>query len=156
MSKSQKRLALFVVPATVACVAIPAGAFGEGKAAEQPSCRKDWEKCFDNGELINSYVRGEAGRDAIIQCRDLADRQSKHGAPDWPWFDRFGRYRAGRDFPKTGVITIVDRQVIFLDAYGSQARISVTCQYDLRSRQVQNMTIEQDKVTAITDRVDSP
>lgn len=167
MGKSLRRAAFVARFATAfPCIAMAGGAFSQERPApieqapvepaDHLACRKDWRRCSDNVELIKSYVRGEGGGEVIARCRESAERKSKFGTPNWPWFDRSGKYRAGDDFPKTGIVTLVDEQIIFLDAYGSQAKTSVTCKYDLGAGEVQSIDIQQEKGRAVLDRGDDP
>jgi len=103
------------------------------------SCQTGWANCKDNRDLVEHYSEMPA---AIAACRAMADSRSKYGTPEWPWL-KFGQFKAGDDFPKTGLITIIEPEAKFQNGFGAMERVTVGCLYDLRSRHVIDVGISE-------------
>ncbi len=109
------------------------------RVAEVSSCQSEWSRCRDNADLVENYS-GMANVRA--ECRTRADEKAQYGTPEWPWV-KFGKYRAGDDYPKTGMIVIGEADARFQNGFGAMAHVAVSCLYDLRSSKVVDVEIEE-------------
>lgn len=94
---------------------------------QQPSCKTQWKLCTDNGDMANNYenwswVKG--------RCGEAADKTAKYDDPKWSW-KTFSYIIRGDDYPKTGIVTLVDQDVKFQNKFGTYVKSKVTCEYDL-------------------------
>jgi hypothetical protein len=105
-------------------------------------CQKNWEKCADNADLINNFVDNNLSvkSDIMNDCTNGAEKLTKYGTPKWSWI-KFGKFKSGDDFPKTGVIFIVDDEAMFQNEFGAYKHVMVNCEYDLRNSQLLNVEV---------------
>jgi hypothetical protein len=52
------------------------------------------------------------------------NEMAKYGTPEWPWL-KFGRFLKGDDFPRTGVISLVEKDAKFSNAFGAMVHVTV-------------------------------
>ena len=106
-----------------------------------PSCSNDWKVCKDNAELMNSD--NFAVIEASAYCKIEADHQSKYGdGGSWGWI-KFGKFYPGDDYIKTGVMTTIDDHVTFANQYGAQVKSEVICRYDMNSKKVLSVSVNE-------------
>jgi hypothetical protein len=121
---------LIILP--VASPAVPATS--EGSA----TCSTNWKTCVDNADLANnnSVFNIKAG----LACKRAADDMAKYGKGEWPW-DSFGTFLKGDDYPKTGIVTLIERDAGFKNGFNATVRSRVVCTYDLNTKQVVDVQI---------------
>lgn len=114
---------------------------GSTAAATEPaaSCKTDWHLCSDNADLINnnSSILG-----AQIACKSSANDLAKFGSPEWPWLP-FGSFYKGDDGVKTGKLRLVEKDAKFQNGFGAMAHVIVNCTYDLTSKSVIDVSVDQ-------------
>jgi hypothetical protein len=101
------------------------------------SCRADWQKCADNGQLVNHYSDWSHVQ---VECKNAANGQAKYGNPDWPWFP-FGTFHAGNNYITSGIAIAVEPDAQFSNGFGGMVHSRVTCTYDLRAKRVTSVDI---------------
>jgi hypothetical protein len=103
------------------------------------TCKEDWHKCTDNADLINNSGKQIS---MAYACRDEANKQAKYGDPTWPWaFLMFGTFHKGDNYPKTGIVTLIEHDARFQNGFGAMAHVNVTCTYDLNAKTVTNVVV---------------
>jgi hypothetical protein len=102
------------------------------------SCNSDWRQCVDNADLINNF--GDISRGSV-SCQYAAKKLAKYGAPSFPFFS-YSRYHSGNDYVRTGLATLIEPEAEFQNAFGAMVHSVVTCQYDLNSRQVVDVSVD--------------
>jgi hypothetical protein len=100
-------------------------------------CKTDWKKCSDNAELANNYSGWTTVQSA---CKIAAEAKAKYGTPKFPWFS-FGSFLGGDDYPKTGVVTVIEPDAQFSNGYGAMVHSEVRCIYDLNNNMIRNILI---------------
>ena len=105
-----------------------------------PSCEDDWHLCADNAQIADNYTGWIAAENA---CERAADKMAKYGTPKWPnsWLPNFGYFRTGSDFPKTGKAILIERDAQFQNIFGVMVHSTVTCTYNLATKEVSNVDI---------------
>jgi hypothetical protein len=109
-----------------------------GTTNEPASCVNDYRKCTDNADVVNNNLDAKY---AGGLCSSEVDDHVKFGSPKWPWV-KFGKFRTGSDFPRTGEIWVIDDEVQIQNMYGAMARTTVQCNFDLASRKVIEIGID--------------
>jgi hypothetical protein len=104
-----------------------------------PSCAETWSLCTDNADMINHYGHMF---DATYSCKKQLESSVKYGDPEWTWF-AFGSFRTGTDFPKTGIVKIVDPDVKVQNAFGAKVHARVECWYDFNAKTATIMDISE-------------
>jgi len=92
-------------------------------------CVNSYTACSDNADMVNNYRKMF---DAKWACRREIDDRAKYGTPEWSWIT-FGQFYKGNDYPKTGLVKIIDDDVKIPNAFGAKARSTVVCWYDFVS-----------------------
>lgn len=97
-----------------------------------PSCSNDWKLCIDNAAMINEWN----GLSLVqIKCKYAANDIAKYGHPDWSWFP-FTNFMPGNDYPSTGMVTLIDRDVRFSNGFGAMTKVTAVCVYNLKLNKV--------------------
>jgi len=79
---------------------------------------------------MNHYWKtGEAQR----ACKEALGKSVKFGDPEWTW-GAFGSFRIGDDYPKTGLLKLVDPDVQIPNGFGAKVHSKVECWYDLNKK----------------------
>lgn len=94
------------------------------------TCKEKWSLCADNADFINNYSKTF---DAQYACKELTNRRVRFGDPEWSWTP-FGKFRRGDDFPKTGIVKLIDDDVKIQNAFGTKLHGFVECWYDFNSK----------------------
>lgn len=102
-----------------------------------PSCKTEWRLCKDNSDLANNYREMSK---AQVACKIRADDSAKYGAPEWPWLV-FSSFLPGADAPKVGILTLIEKDAKFSNAFGAMQRVTVICVYDFVSHTVTDIQI---------------
>lgn len=113
------------------------GSKEEEKEKANPTCKSNWRLCSDNADLINHFTdisRGQVG------CEIEAKKLAKYGDPKFPSF-YFSTFHRGNEYIKTGIVTLIEPDAQFQNAFGAMVHSTVTCTYDLNSDRVLNVTI---------------
>lgn len=122
---------------------------GGSRIGEEPiTCKSDYKKCADNTELVNNYDGITAARSA---CKRAVNDHVQYGEPSWSWYEGFEGFFTGDDFPKTGVVRMLDEQVKIQNQYGTNVKSKVTCNYDMSTKKVLQIAINGDP-TVINER----
>lgn len=95
----------------------------------QNTCKENWSICADNADFINNYSKMF---DAKYACKIATNKRARFGDPEWSWVP-FGKFRKGNDFPKTGVVKLVDDDVRIPNMFGAKLHGFVECWYDFKS-----------------------
>jgi hypothetical protein len=101
------------------------------------NCTSDWTKCTNNADLINHYSKMY---EATSACKRALEQSVKFGDPEWTW-GAFGSFRIGDDYPKTGLVKIIDTDVKIPNGFGAKAHSKVECWYDLNKKSATIMSI---------------
>jgi hypothetical protein len=110
-----------------------------GKPETVATCATNWKTCTDNADLINN---GNVKIKMAYACRDTANKQAKYGDPTWPWaFLMFGYFHKGDDYPKTGIVTLIEKDARFKNAFNADVHVTVTCTYDLNTARVNDVNV---------------
>jgi hypothetical protein len=113
-------------------------ASNDDKAAATPvTCVNDFHKCTDNADLVNHY---NGISHAQVGCENEAERLAKYGTPKWPWF-AFSSFMGGDAYPKTGIISLLEKDSQFSNAFGAMVHSHVLCKYDLTQKKVLDLSI---------------
>jgi hypothetical protein len=108
--------------------------FSASSVPSVPSCKTDWTRCTDNADLVNNYSKMI---DAKIDCQIAANKLATYGTPVWGYaIGIFGKFLRGSDFPRTGIVRLVDDDVQFSNAFGATQHYMVSCKYDLGKKRV--------------------
>ena len=124
----------------------PAGAAGAAPSSGRPAtpvpaCASDWQACADNHDMATHHT---GWRDVLRACQDETNYAARFGQPDWGAPDApFPTYAAGRDFPRTGRVTVVEPNVRFQDGLGGYIDAEVRCSYDLSTAEVTALAIDE-------------
>jgi hypothetical protein len=113
-------------------VLIAIGSNKEAADKANPTCKTDWRLCADNSDLINNFgdiTRGQS------YCKIEAEKLAKYGSPKWPWL-AFSTFYTGKEYVKTGIATLVEKDAQFSNAFGAMVHSTVTCRYDLNLQKV--------------------
>ena len=101
-----------------------------------PSCKKDWHLCVDNADMANNW---DNWSHVQVGCKIAAEKEARYGdGPEWPWLS-FSTFLKGDDYPKTGVVTAIENDAKFVNAFNAKVRTKVTCTYDLNANKVTNI-----------------
>jgi hypothetical protein len=106
--------------------------------APPSACSTNWTLCVDNADLVNN--NRSVRIDAKAACTTAANERARYGTPVWP-SGSFDQYIPGNDYITTGRMVLREDDVKFQNGFGVLARTSVTCTYDLRSRQVVDLKV---------------
>jgi hypothetical protein len=110
---------------TNAVISVPAG------------CGSDWKLCSDNSDLVNHW----SGWFRVQrECKAEAERHSKYGTPEWPWF-AFGRFYEGKNYVTKGIAMAVENEAKFSNGFGAMVKAQVICTYDLTNDTVTDVSI---------------
>lgn len=105
------------------------------------SCKDNFHSCKDNEDLVNNY---SGFRDARADCKIKADDAAEYGTPKWPGLwggGAFGSFRIGTDAPRTGIVTLMEPNAQFQNAYGAMVHSTVTCVYDLNQHAIKDIEV---------------
>jgi hypothetical protein len=98
------------------------------------SCAGDWHKCADNEDLVNNY---DKMMDAKIDCQSAANKLATYGTPKWGYeIGIFSKFYRGNDYPRTGIVRLIDDDVQFSNMFGGMQHYIVSCKYDLANKRV--------------------
>jgi hypothetical protein len=100
-------------------------------------CNSDWKLCSDNSDLVNhwsGWFRVQS------ECKSEAERRSKFGTPEWPWF-AFGTFFQGKNYVTKGTAIAVEDGAKFSNGFGAMVKVKVTCTYDLNNNTVADIGI---------------
>jgi hypothetical protein len=107
--------------------------------AQKEACKKNWNSCADNEQLVNEWHDWSRVQSA---CKMAANDQAKYGDPEWSWLP-FSKFLKGDDYVKRGKATAIDTDAKFKNGFNASLRVRVTCQYDLRADRVINVSISE-------------
>lgn len=100
-------------------------------------CKSSWWQCSDNADLINNYTGISDGK---VDCEIAAKKLAKYGTPKFPW-GAFGTFYTGSDYVKTGVVTLIEKDAQFSNAFNAMVHSTVICKYDLNARKVLDASV---------------
>lgn len=120
-------------------------------SAQAPSCENDYKLCKTNEDLINNFDHMGRMIDAKVACKQSINNHVKYGSPDWA-FHEFGSFKRGDDFPKTGIILLVDSSVKIQNMFGAKVNSTVLCEYNLNTKKVLTIVINNDDPIIISER----
>jgi hypothetical protein len=74
---------------------------------------------------------------AKAACQIAAKKLAKYSDPKLPW-SPFGTFYGPKDnsYVKTGIVLIEEPEAQFQNGFGAMVHSTVTCRYDLNSKQV--------------------
>ena len=122
------KMALVIVAITlIAGLVNSCSETGKQRELSAGPCANSWELCSDNSDLINKY-KGVV--DAQVACKRSAIDRGRYGEPSFPWLS-FGRFLPGDDYPKTGIITLIELDARYANQFGAMVQTRVACRYDL-------------------------
>jgi len=124
--------AALVCSATALCAVLAGPAMAD-------DCSSNWKICADNADLANNNT--DYGVKAKVACKMAAEDMAKYGTPEWPWLSSFGTFLKGDDYLKTGIVTLIERDAGFKNAFNATVRSRVTCTYDLNTNRVIDVEI---------------
>jgi hypothetical protein len=78
---------------------------------------------------------------ANAACKIAADHQNKYGDGTWHWGWSFGKFYRGDDYVKSGVMKVIDDDIMFPNRYGGKVRSNVLCTFDMRTGEVTDVLI---------------
>jgi hypothetical protein len=96
----------------------------------EATCKNDFRKCLDNEDMVNNYSRVYEAKAA---CKTQLSDSVKFGEPEWSW-GSFGSFFVGDDYPKTGVVRLIDDRVKIQNAFGAQQNSRVVCSYNFNEK----------------------
>lgn len=105
------------------------------------SCKENWKDCKDNEDLVNNwaeYFKVQA------DCQMEAEKDALYGTPVWPGFwsgGAFGSFLRGKDYVLSGIVTSIEPNAQFQNAFGAMVHSTVYCKYDLKSGKVADVSI---------------
>lgn len=103
------------------------------------SCAGDWHKCSDNADLVNNYGKMT---EAKIDCQIAANKLATYGTPKWGYeIGIFSKFYRGNDYPRTGIVRLIDDDVQFSNVFGGMQHYIVSCKYDLANKRVLDVKI---------------
>jgi hypothetical protein len=94
------------------------------------TCRDDWTKCVDNEDMAHNYSKMDEAR---LACEIKLEHSVRYGTPEY-WYVRFNSFFIGGDFPKTGIVKIVDDRVKIQNVFGAKVNSRVECWYDFNKK----------------------
>jgi hypothetical protein len=107
-------------------------------AGAPQTCVTDWRRCKDNADLVNNY--GDMST-IEFECMEKANSMAKYGDPEWPW-STFGTFLKGDDYPKTGIVTVKEKDVRFTNMFNAKVRTTVRCTFDLNAMKVVSVKVD--------------
>ena len=110
----------------------------EAYEAAHPTCRTNWRVCTNNSDLME---HSQAASIISSVCQTAANEAARYGKPEWSWVP-FGSYLRGQDYPRTGIITVIDERVKFQNGFGVYGASRAVCVYDMQSRTIVNLSID--------------
>lgn len=123
-------LSVLVLAAVGVIIAMIVGNNPTTTTPAPPSCANDYTKCADNEDMVNHY---EGMATAQSACKTKVDDSVRYGEPKWGWVP-FGSFRVGTDFPKTGLVKIVEPDVQIPNGFGAMEHTRVECWYNFKGR----------------------
>jgi hypothetical protein len=78
--------------------------------------------------------------EATSACKQALEQPVKFGDPEWTW-GAFGTFRKGDDYPKTGLVKIIDPDVKIPNGFGAKGHSKVECWYDLNKKSATIMSV---------------
>lgn len=102
------------------------------------ACRKDYTQCRTQEELYNNFDLIPAR----VACKSEAKGRANYGDPDFPGSSFVDGYFPSQNTAKTGVITLVENEARFQNAFGAMRRVSIKCTYDLKAEKLLYLNIE--------------
>lgn len=102
------------------------------------ACKGDWSKCETHKELLTINVRIYV---AGLDCKKAAEKRAKNGVFKLP-FVPFQEFYPDPRFYQTGKLTLVEPAAKYRNKAGTEQRVMMICQYDLRSKSVVALDIE--------------
>jgi hypothetical protein len=145
-NEPQRKSRLGWLVATLVAVLLVGVALASGDHTTKPitkpneqdeSCRYDWKKCTDNGQLVNHY---SDWTHVQVECKHAANDQAKYGNPEWPW-GAFGSFYKGDNYITSGIAVAVEPDAQFSNGFGAMVHSRVTCRYDLGAKLVTDVLI---------------
>lgn len=133
-----------------------AGSYNNKGDNQATGCAGNYKSCKDNADLINNYDQMGKIFDAKVACKRAIGDHVKYGSPEWGALVGFGSYRRGDDFPKTGIIMLVDDNVKIQNMYGTKVNSTVACEYDLNYRKVLTIVINGEPIILATPQSPEP
>lgn len=133
-----KAIFFSIVAAFVLAAIVPKDKSGERETLN-PTCVSDWRKCKDNSDLVNNFSNILSIQSA---CKRAADDQAKYGTPEWPWL-AFSSFYQGASYIDTGTVIVIEKKAKFQNIFGAMASATVTCMYDLKSKSIITVEINQ-------------
>jgi hypothetical protein len=141
---------LLIIVATIGTIVV-AGIIGQSvKTDEKQSssenqtsnsssgrCNSDWKLCSDNSDLVNHWFGWFRVQ---RECKDEAERRSKYGTPEWPWF-AFGKFRRGKSYVDSGIAVAFEDGAKFSNGFGAMVKVDLACTYDLNNNTVTDVSI---------------
>jgi hypothetical protein len=104
--------------------------------AAAPICKNDWHLCKDNEDMVSNWKNWDHVQ---ASCHVEAENSAKYGdGPDIPW-GSFKTFLRGDNYPKTGIVTLIENNAKFVNAFNAKVRTKVTCTYDLNAEKVTNI-----------------
>jgi hypothetical protein len=116
---------------------IAIGSYQEAGNKANPTCKSDWRLCSDNADLINHYDDISSGK---AYCEVEAKALAKYGSPKFPFLP-FGSFYRGDAYVRTGVVTFIEKDAQFSNAFGAMVHSTVTCRYDLSQKKVLDTSV---------------
>lgn len=111
-------------------------------ATTESGCKSDYHACINNADLVehnNQIIPAQ------VDCKMATNEHVKYGDPDWPWLS-FGSYLVGNDYPKTGLLVLIEKDVKIQNAFSAMVHSVVRCMYDLNAKKVIALTINDEQL----------
>lgn len=106
-------------------------------------CQNDWTKCSDNADMIEYYSKMNEAREACE--RSLVENAAPFGELEYPPTSRpeptFGSFYPGNEYPKTGVVKIIQPRVRISSGTGAPVVSAVECWYNFRNEEAKILHI---------------
>ncbi|MGJ4956483.1 hypothetical protein ACQR1H_12615 [Bradyrhizobium sp. HKCCYLRH2015] len=107
--------------------------------SQRDACKRDWSSCADNEQLVNNW---SGWSEVQVACKIAANDRAKYGDPEWPWLP-FGTYLTGNEYVRTGKVVAIEPDARFKNGFNAAVRVRVRCYYDVRSKHVDNVTLDE-------------
>ena len=108
------------------------------KEAKNPTCKSDWHRCVDNADMVNNFKDWFSVR---YDCERAAVKLAKYNEPKFVSHS-FGRFYTGDNYVKTGIVTAIEPDAKFSNAFGAMVSSTVNCKYDLNRKLVIDASIK--------------
>jgi hypothetical protein len=88
--------------------------------------------------MANNY---EGWHNAQFYCKEEAKKLARFGTPEFPRLFYFGTFNKGEDYATSGIAVLHEKEARYQNAFGAMAHVRVTCRYNLRTKNVIDVSV---------------